>query len=284
MGKPHLLLVDDSEAVTAYEMGALGVHYRYSIARSGVAALESVRREIPDAMLLDLSMPEMDGDEVLRRLKADPAHASIPVVIVSTERERGEACVRAGAAAFLEKPLRAETLLSTVGELIERLRRERRAKHQGVLPVSIGPRTFALRLDEVRLVSNAVMPIALARRVGPFSEAVAVKGRVVAVLDVLRTFGVGWSAPLPDRKLAVIEHADVALAVLVDQMFDPEELPDERLQTARALLGAELGERRDATDSCFVQGQWVPLLSVKKLATASAAAAVRNVFEGARES
>src|SRR6185436_7805594 len=85
---PHLLLVDDSEAILAFERAALSSHYAVSTALNGAEALEKVRQIRPAAVLLDLSMPEMDGDEVLRRMKADRELSYIPVVVVSSEKHR----------------------------------------------------------------------------------------------------------------------------------------------------------------------------------------------------
>ena len=87
----HLLLVDDSEAVLAFEKAALAGHYQVSTAVDGRDALLKVAQLKPAAVLLDLSMPGMDGDEVLARMRADPQLARIPVIIVSSEKQRAEA-------------------------------------------------------------------------------------------------------------------------------------------------------------------------------------------------
>ena len=74
---------------------------------SGQAGLESAAREIPDLILLDLHMPGLHGDEVLRRLRANPATADIPVAILSAEAS--PAIIRnmraRGVIAYLTKPL-----------------------------------------------------------------------------------------------------------------------------------------------------------------------------------
>src|SRR5690349_4170322 len=105
MSLPHLLLVDDSDAIIAFERAALSGHYILSSATNGREALEKASQLLPDAILLDLSMPVMGGDEVLRHLKASSALKSIPVIIISSEKIRAEQCLAAGAEAFLEKPL-----------------------------------------------------------------------------------------------------------------------------------------------------------------------------------
>jgi CheY-like chemotaxis protein len=89
-------------------------------AESGAEGLEAARRDLPTVIVLDLMMSQMDGVEVLRRLKADPLTASIPVVILTAkasgyERER---CTSLGAAAFMTKPFSMEELAETVGALM----------------------------------------------------------------------------------------------------------------------------------------------------------------------
>src|SRR5678815_5236532 len=105
MSLPHLLLVDDSQAVLAYEHAALSALYSLSTAQNGVEALEKARALPLDGILLDLSMPEMNGDEVLAALKADRRLSGVPVIVISSEHNRAEACLKAGAAAYLRKPI-----------------------------------------------------------------------------------------------------------------------------------------------------------------------------------
>ncbi|MBB5350882.1 CheY-like chemotaxis protein [Haloferula luteola] len=82
----------------------------------GNSALESIRNHHPDAAILDVIMPGMDGLEVLKALKADPKTADIPVIILTARghtftREQAE---QSGAAAFLTKPFSPTELLDTI--------------------------------------------------------------------------------------------------------------------------------------------------------------------------
>ncbi len=81
--------------------------------------LEAAHRDLPAVIVLDLMMSQMDGVEVLRRLKADPLTASVPVLILTAkasgyERDR---CTTLGAAAFMTKPFSMEELAQTVDAL-----------------------------------------------------------------------------------------------------------------------------------------------------------------------
>jgi CheY-like chemotaxis protein len=87
-------------------------------AMQGELGLELARRRRPDLVLLDLHLPDIDGAEVLERLRGDPATREIPVVIVSADATEGQAerLLAAGAAAYITKPIDVPRLLEVLGE------------------------------------------------------------------------------------------------------------------------------------------------------------------------
>lgn len=89
---------------------------------SGAALLARARAGGADAVLLDAMMPEMDGYETCRRLKADPATAHLPVVFLTAKAQRGEqdSALDVGAVACLTKPFDPLTI---AGELLAALRK-----------------------------------------------------------------------------------------------------------------------------------------------------------------
>ena len=103
-----ILVVDDVALNVKLLADLLAVNgYRTCTATSGAEALERIAGEQPDLVLLDVMMPGMSGYEVCRAIRADPAHAMLPVVLVTAldpaeERAKG---LDAGADDFLSKPV-----------------------------------------------------------------------------------------------------------------------------------------------------------------------------------
>lgn len=117
-----ILLADDEPAVRRLVTATLADESRYQIleAGDGVEALNIARAERPALLLLDVNMPELDGFEVCRALKADPATRDIVVVMLTalaqpTDRERG---IAAGADGFFTKPFSPLALLEKVEEVL----------------------------------------------------------------------------------------------------------------------------------------------------------------------
>jgi CheY-like chemotaxis protein len=234
MSLPRLLLVDDSEAILAYERAALGDDYELLSAQRGTVALEILAEQTVDAVLLDLSMPEMDGDEVLRRLQADPMRRAIPVIIISSERVRGEACLAAGARAFLEKPLRADALCATVAGVLGAHASEQRARSVAVLPVEAGGVALGVPLDVVRGVVLQLETRPLPGQPPFLAEYAPLREAPMPVLDLPALLGKPHTRPLLDRKLVLLGGA-FELFLCVDEVLDPALFgPEARLDRRQA--------------------------------------------------
>jgi signal transduction histidine kinase/CheY-like chemotaxis protein len=128
--KPRILVVDDEENIRELlTQEFTEADYQVSVAVNGRDAIEKVRRERPDLVVLDVMMPEMNGFDVAAVLKNDPQTHDIPIVILSIvqDRERG---FRLGVDRYLMKPIDTDLLFREVGTLIEQ-----RKSHKHVLVV-----------------------------------------------------------------------------------------------------------------------------------------------------
>jgi signal transduction histidine kinase/ActR/RegA family two-component response regulator len=102
-------------------------------ATTGRAGLACAVRDVPDIILLDLNLPDLNGDQVLNELKADPATAAIPVVVLSADASRGviHRLLARGAFAYLTKPIE----LAELAELLDSFTRLRDQRAQPTIPI-----------------------------------------------------------------------------------------------------------------------------------------------------
>lgn len=117
--KPTILVVDDDTPIRSLLRQELtDTGYNVREAANGKAALDMVRLEKPDLIILDVMMPEINGFDVAAVLKNDPATMDIPIIILSIvqDKERG---FRIGVDRYLTKPIDTEKLFHEVDELLE---------------------------------------------------------------------------------------------------------------------------------------------------------------------
>ncbi len=111
-----ILIVDDEVANLAILRQVLEPDYPLVFARNGLEALAAVAKHHPCMVLLDIEMPDMDGYEVCRQLKADPQNEAIPVIFVTSLSESGneEAGFKAGCVDYITKPIVAPIVKARV--------------------------------------------------------------------------------------------------------------------------------------------------------------------------
>jgi class 3 adenylate cyclase/CheY-like chemotaxis protein len=158
----HILVVDDIEAnrdLLSRRLGREG--HNVTVAAGGVEALELLRRESFDLVLLDLMMPDINGFEVLARMKADERLRDVPAIMISalTEMDSVIRCIEAGAEDYLSKPVDPVLLRARINACLEKKQwRDRellyleqleleKAKNEKLL-LSILPRQVVDRLNE----------------------------------------------------------------------------------------------------------------------------------------
>jgi two-component system, OmpR family, phosphate regulon response regulator PhoB len=114
---PHVLIVDDEPdlaGLLAYNLGRAG--FSTTLAHTGEEALERARTAPVDLVLLDLMLPDMEGAEVYRQLRADPATRHLPVLVLSA---RPDAHTRVSGVEVLLKPFRVQEVLARVKALLQ---------------------------------------------------------------------------------------------------------------------------------------------------------------------
>jgi sigma-B regulation protein RsbU (phosphoserine phosphatase) len=114
--KPVVLAVDDTPENLDVVKGILVPEYKVKVVTSGAVALKIVEKQPPDIILLDVMMPEMDGYEVCRRLKANPATAEIPVIFLTAKDQTADEAegFALGAADYIHKPVNPPILQARV--------------------------------------------------------------------------------------------------------------------------------------------------------------------------
>lgn len=139
MARQHPVLVVDDEPDIAGLLVALleSEGYHTVVATSGGEALELIAQMKPAAVVLDLSLPDIDGCEVLRQLKAGRASASIPVIVVSAYTGRLSDGDKALSHAVFEKPFNLDDFIDTVGRLYEQVRKPAVVHQRGAIPQAI---------------------------------------------------------------------------------------------------------------------------------------------------
>jgi DNA-binding response OmpR family regulator len=130
--KKILIVEDDADVRMGLHLRLKANHYDTFFASDALSAMAEVRKHQPDLILLDLGLPAGDGFVVMDRLKAFPALAIIPIIVVSGRSgvANQERVLKAGAKAFLEKPVDNAELLAVIRQALgETAKRERPLEH-----------------------------------------------------------------------------------------------------------------------------------------------------------
>lgn len=110
-------MIDDDAAITmalTVRLSALG--YEVISSQNGISGLEAAQEKRPDVILLDIRLPDVDGFDVNRRLKAMPGLAGVPVVVLSAHAQETtrQKALAAGVKYFLAKPYEAAQLVAAI--------------------------------------------------------------------------------------------------------------------------------------------------------------------------
>ncbi|MCB9301907.1 MAG: response regulator [Lewinellaceae bacterium] len=130
-GQPTVLVVEDNPDVVEYIRAILSSRFQIEVEYDGKQGLAKSLKSIPDIIISDIMMPEMDGLEMCRRLKADKRTSHIPIILLTAKADRASRIegLRTGADAYLAKPFDRDELLARMDNLIE-LRAQLQARYR----------------------------------------------------------------------------------------------------------------------------------------------------------
>jgi len=137
--KPRILCVDDEPKILKFlEAILVKNEYEVILAENGEEALEKIKKERIDLILSDVTMPQMDGFELCRKIKEDERYRSIPVVMITgltakVDRVKG---IEAGAEDFISKPIDAAEVIARVKMLLKA--KEKQERNIGELLIDMG--------------------------------------------------------------------------------------------------------------------------------------------------
>ncbi len=120
-GKKQVLVCDDDELLVdllSHRLASKG--YDVIVAHDGGEAMERLASSTPDVIVLDAMMPVLDGHEVLRRVREDPALTQIPVLMLTARKQEGDilGALELGASDYMVKPFIPEELVARLSRLL----------------------------------------------------------------------------------------------------------------------------------------------------------------------
>ncbi|MBQ8567858.1 MAG: diguanylate cyclase [Oscillospiraceae bacterium] len=117
----HILIVDDNKANLTAARTALSDIYKATAVVSGAQALKFLEKNTPDMILLDINMPEMDGFQVMAKIRENPELSELPIIFLTadSDAETEQKCLEAGALDFIAKPFVPAVMRSRIGRILE---------------------------------------------------------------------------------------------------------------------------------------------------------------------
>ncbi len=117
----HILIVDDNKTSLASAKSALNDTYKITAVTSGEQALKFLKKSRCDIILLDINMPEMDGFEVMKKIRENSERADIPIIFLTADNdaETESRCLEEGASDFIAKPFVLNVMRSRISRILE---------------------------------------------------------------------------------------------------------------------------------------------------------------------
>jgi signal transduction histidine kinase len=269
--RPVILVVDDTPQNLALMRDLLETDYIVKLAPSGERALKIAKTQLVDLILLDIMMPDVDGYEVCRQLKADPVTTDIPVIFFTakTETQDEQMGFALGAADYITKPIsppivlarvKAHLLFKQARDALERRNREDKQRFDTALAqqvelnelkstfVAMTSHEFRTPLTSI-LVSQSLLRnycdrLPVGERNGLLDSIESAVKRMVLMMDQVLTIG------RADAHLLSFNPKPVNLLMLCQQLRDEAVAShgQDKTQAVRVALDAELEDKEVVAD------------------------------------
>src|SRR5664279_4119563 len=120
MARTRLVLADDSQSLTASVRRTLGESFEVvAVAEDGQQAIDAVRMWSPDVLIIDISMPVLDGLEAVRRLHAESSHTKVIFLTIHDDKDFVEAARAAGATGYVTKNRLRTDLVAAIHNVLD---------------------------------------------------------------------------------------------------------------------------------------------------------------------
>ena len=237
----RILVVDDTPQNVKLLGDLLAAKgYEVSTAANGEQALESIARQPPDLVLLDIMMPGLSGYEVCRKIRENPATALLPVVLATSldpnqERVKG---IEAGADDFLPKPVNQAELFARVKSLlrIKRLQDERLARLKSFFSPQLAEAIAAGKGDEVLKTHRREITVEFfdLRGFTAFTDSAEPE----EVMDLLRAYHAALGKLVLEHEGTIERFAGDAVMVFFNDPVPTERPAEHAVRTALAMMEA----------------------------------------------
>jgi len=261
----YVLVVDDEEQNRTLLRDPLEARgYEVAEAENGMQALQKIAVRLPDVILLDLMMPQMDGFEVCRRLRKDAKTAHLPILMITALSERGDRLlgIQSGANDFLNKPIDILDVILRVGnavhskQLHDQLQVEQEKSEQ--LLLNILPKPIAERMkqgetniadsypDVTVLVADLVGFTTLSAHIDP-QQIVQLLNEIFSAFDILveqhglekiKTIG---DAYMVAGGISRPDHAEASAALAIHLLEEIQRLNEQYDTSIRLRIGISTG-------------------------------------------
>lgn len=159
MSKKLVVIEDDQDITRLVTHYLTKEGYAIKSSQDGIKGLQLIKQEKPDLVILDLMLPEMDGLEVCKRLRADPKTSALPIIVLTAKGEESDKIVglELGADDYVTKPFSPKELLARVKALFRRSERqvEESTHHRyGQISLDVARHEVRVKDEEIKLTAK----------------------------------------------------------------------------------------------------------------------------------